>query len=117
MKRLAICTMLLLLATGFTTAGTWTTIPIIPSGIDGSNIVGGNQLYNLTTGGFTTLNYPGAMQTEARGIGSNSIVGGYEDSSGVGHGFLYTIPEPASALLLLVGAGMLKWHNRKRQVT
>ena len=77
----------------------WTTLPINPTAIDGSNIVGGNQLYNLTTGSLTTLNVPGSIT----GISGNSVVGYINDSSGE-HGFLYTIPEPATLLLLGLGA-------------
>lgn len=78
-------------------------------GISGNNIVGsysGNPsspsgfLYNGTT--WTTLNYPGASCTSAQGIDGNNIVGWYQDNSGV-HGFLLTIPEPATMGMLVLG--------------
>ena len=85
----------------------WTTLPIAASGIDGSNVVGGNTLYNITTQSSITLNYPGALEMNALGISGNNIVGWYKDSSGT-HGFLYTIPEPATLLLLGLGAFLLR---------
>ena len=65
-------------------------------------------LYNGTS--WTTLNnYPGGTRTEALGISGNSIVGTYTDNSGtVGHSFLYTIPEPATAFMFVMGTVMLK---------
>jgi hypothetical protein len=76
---------------GFIYDGTnWTTIPIIPRGIDGSNIVGGNKVYNITTQSLTTINYPGAATTSLMGISGNNIVGYYTESSfPIPHGFLY----------------------------
>jgi hypothetical protein len=38
----------------------------------------------------------------------SNIVGSYYDSSGIEHGFLYTIPEPATLLLLGLGGFMLR---------
>ncbi|MGD1042611.1 MAG: PEP-CTERM sorting domain-containing protein [Sedimentisphaerales bacterium] len=75
---------------GFIYDGTnWTTILIIPRGIDGSNIVGGNQLYNITTQILTAINYPGATSTGLTGISGNNIVGSYQDSQYFPHSFLY----------------------------
>jgi len=86
---------------------TWTTLVnpndsvgtrFLPNGIDGSNIVGYYH-YNVSAdfhgflydGGstWTWLDYPGAVDTYAKGIDGNNIVGSYTDSSGEDHGFLY----------------------------
>jgi hypothetical protein len=86
-------------------------------GISGSNIVGAyadsSGVYGFLCNGtdWTTLNYPGAYRTYARGISGNNVVGWYEDTSGNQHGFIYTIPEPATLLLLGLGAVMAR---RKR---
>ena len=88
---------------GFLYDGTnWTVLPFSPGGIDGSNVVGDNFLYNVTTGKLTTLNMAEPW-IWAEGISGNSIVGIYTDSSNNEHGFLYTVPEPASLLLLGLG--------------
>ena len=44
-------------------------------------------LYNGTT--WTPLNYPGAVDTAARGIDGGNIVGHYKEASGIQYGFLY----------------------------
>jgi hypothetical protein len=85
----------------------WSTIPILASAVDGSNIVGGNLLYNITTGSLTTLDVPGSIT----GISGNNLVGTYSDASGE-HGFIYTIPEPAT--LLLLGLGAMRLRKMKR---
>jgi hypothetical protein len=66
--------------------------------ISGSSIVGAYTdsaynahgfLYNMTTQSWTTLDYPGAIQTWVVGISGNDVVGQYTDSFGNAHGFLY----------------------------
>jgi len=57
---ITICSVIVLFSSGYARAGTW-----------------------------TTLDYPGASNTTVNGISGSSIVGGYYDSSGNGHGFLY----------------------------
>lgn len=85
-------------------------------GIDGSTIVGryndaaGNEhglLYNMTTQSWSTLDKPGAIETWIYDISGNNLVGGYFDSSGI-NGFEYTIPEPATLLLMGLGGVLLR---------
>jgi hypothetical protein len=88
--------------------GTWTTLgypgAFNASAIDGNNIINYRQLYNLTTGSLTTLDVPGTIN----GISGSSVVEYYWDSSDKSHGFIDTIPEPATLLLLGLGAVMLR---------
>jgi hypothetical protein len=64
--------------------------------IDGKNVVGyydyknGGQTYGVLHNGstYTTIDPPGSMGTEIRGISGNTVVGTYHDSKGY-HGFLY----------------------------
>jgi len=44
---------------------------------------------SYTQARWTTLDYPGAIETRAHGIDGSNIVGYYEDASGSTHGFLY----------------------------
>ena len=76
--------------------------------IDGSNIVGWGFLYNMTTDTWTALDVPGARTTYAQAIDGDNIVGYYIDDTFHTHGFLYTIPEPATLLLLGLGAVILR---------
>jgi hypothetical protein len=78
--------------------------------IDGQNIVGyyshsgiHSFLYNGSI--WTTLDFPGASETYAQGISGNTIVGFYSTGdSPYPHGFIFTIPEPGTILLLGLGA-------------
>lgn len=75
---------------------TYTTlnVPGMPYGVSGNNIVG----YSFSNGepygflyngsGYTTLDVPGSLYTEAYGISGNNIVGYYEGGSGGFNGFL-----------------------------
>jgi hypothetical protein len=97
---------------------TWTTLSmpgadlIQVNGIDRSNIVGGagshGFLYNGS--GWITLDMPGAWWTEIYSIDGSNLVGQYGDYLGT-HGFIYTIPEPATLLLFAFGGLALR---RKR---
>jgi hypothetical protein len=68
-------------------------------------------LYDGST--WTTLDVLGAIRTEAAGISGNYIVGNYYDKNFIWRGFVYEIPEPASALL--TGAGFFFARLRRRQ--
>jgi hypothetical protein len=105
---------------------TWTNLNIPgfsslrPQGISGNNVVGiywneaGNWnsfLYDGTN--FNSINLPGAVMTSVWGIDGDKIVGEYWNASGQqSHGFIYPIPEPASALL--IGAGLFFVRIRRK---
>ena len=90
-----------------------------PYGIDGDNIVGdfidGSGYHGFLYDGaaWTTLDFPGGdAGTYAFGIDGDTIVGTYQDGSFGIHGFIYTIPEPAT--ILLIGFGALGLVGRRR---
>jgi hypothetical protein len=106
---------------GFIYDGTnWTILSyVLPKGIDGSYIVDGKVLYNINTQNWSYLKYPVAELTNAYGINGNSIVGYYRNGDpfsfppnlSAPHGFVYTIPEPATLFLFGLGAAIFR---RKR---
>jgi hypothetical protein len=91
-------------------------------GIDGSNIVGSYYDYDTSNwrgflyngSSWTILDMPGADYTFPYGIDGSNIVGEYYDASSGSHGFLYTIPEPAT--LLILGLGVLCLRSARQKV-
>ena len=55
-----------------------------------------------------TLDFPGAINTQILGIDGNTIVGYYEADNGYDYGFVYEVPEPATFLLVGIGAVMIR---------
>ena len=105
---------------------TWTTIDVpgaegitYVTDIDGSNIIGYYYISPQVARGFlynginwTTFEKNDAVVTFPHGIEGNTIVGWYRDYSDDIHGFKYEIPEPASAILLILGAGLIKYRRK-----
>jgi len=89
-------------------------------GIDGSNIIGlgpagpHSVLYNMTNGEGTILAMPGATGTYASAISGDKIVGDYVDASYIYRPFIYTIPEPASCIIMGIGAALMSLRRRYR---
>jgi hypothetical protein len=94
-------------------------------GIDGSNIVGdyyiGAEYYHgfLYDGSsWTTLDAPWATHTFPKGISGDKIVGYYFDAiDGSTHGFVYTVPEPATLLLFGLGAVIIAKMRKQKFVS
>jgi hypothetical protein len=99
-------------------------------GIDGDNIVG-IQLIDETTHGFLHYNggtlilfdypggtdyitYPPISETFLNGISGDDVVGQYRNfDEDVYHGFIYTIPEPATISILALGCLAVMRKHRK----
>lgn len=80
-------------------------------GIDDARIIGDKDGRGFFYDGATLmmLDFPGAIATYPHGIDGDRIVGQYADAAHELHGFVYTIPEPGTVLLLgLGGLGLLR---------
>jgi hypothetical protein len=89
-------------------------------GVDGGNIVGyckkatGRYVFIYDGTNWTILEgpVPATYEIRAYGIDGNKIVGYYHAPDGKDHGFLYTIPEPATILLLTLGGLFLMRRHK-----
>ncbi len=90
------------------------------SGIDGDHMVGwynhdglmSGFLYDGTT--WATIEPQGAKWSHAYGISGDTIVGRYGDGNWQNdHGFIYTIPEPSTIILLFSGLSALLLRRKK----
>jgi hypothetical protein len=79
-------------------------------GISGNKIVINSGVYDLDTQILTTLAFPGAIMTRPENIDGDTIVGVYAYGK---HGFIATIPEPASAFLVIAGMGLFRLRREK----
>jgi uncharacterized membrane protein len=74
---------------------------------------GSVSLVGTVAGGFETFAVDGAQGTTAQGINeAGTVVGNYTDADGNRHGFIASVPEPTSALLILAG---LAWVATRRR--
>jgi hypothetical protein len=74
---------------------------------------GSSSLVGTTAGGFEQFSVAGATNTFAQGINEAGTVVGYStDADGTVHGFIATVPEPSSALLIVAGLGWVATRRR-----
>jgi len=92
-----------------------------PSAVFGNTVVGyyrdsSNHDHGFVFNGssFTTVDNPAGTRTRIRGIYGSTLVGDFLDGSGT-HGFIATVPEPASVGLLGIAILALIRRGRNRQ--
>lgn len=90
---------------------TWTILGYIGSigwvtDISGRNIVTNLGLYNIDNSTFTPLSFPDSRLTNIYGIDGDTICGQYIANGK--HGFIATIPEPGTMLLVIFGAVLIR---------
>ena len=100
-------------------------IDTFPQDVQGQNVVGfygvpvpgGVQEHGFLFDGSTwsTFDVPGASGTGTRvyGIDGNTVVGSFQDTLGR-HGFIATVPEPSSVLILMAVAGLSRARRPRR---
>lgn len=99
-------------------SGTWTTLDFpgyatYIRDVDGTNMVGfykiGQDYHGFLYDGtnWTTLDFPGSSYTMITGIDGQTLIGNCFVDSKV-QGFIYTIPEPATMLLITLGGLLLR---------
>ncbi len=75
--------------------------------------IGTVSLVGTVANGFETFSVAGAANTTAQGINeAGVVVGSYTDANGNTHGFIASVPEPTSALLLVAGLAWvaMRWR-------
>jgi hypothetical protein len=93
------------------------------TGIAGNTIVGyyyatpsSESGFIYQEGSYATFNVPSSLGrfTQIEGISGKTIVGSYQDSLGHYHGFVATIPEPSTCLLLVLASAILFSGRHRR---
>jgi uncharacterized membrane protein len=75
---------------------------------------GAVSLVGTTADGFESFSVPDAANTFAQGINeAGTVVGSYTDANGNSHGFIASVPEPARALLIVIGLGCVAMRRRQ----
>ena len=97
---------------------TWTTVPGAATAVYGNTIVGNYTSNNFTSGftydGTTFTLYNTIGSTEFEGISGSTVVGNYISELNTRHGFVASLPEPASLSFLSLTPFLLSTRRRPR---